>query len=310
MNRAASKVERRGDASSRAAFDRYVRELTGRFLALSDKPEESVRATVAALWLLAAGEAMSVAAAGEARIPALDSAGEQRMQNLLTRRIAGEPLAYITGLQRFMGIELLVSPAAMIPRRETELVANAAVDCLRAMGKADPLVLDVCTGSGNLACSIAARFPGARVYAADISSEAVALAQRNIQRCGLAGRVEARVGDFLTPFDDPAFLGKVDLLICNPPYISAHKRQAMAAEIASHEPVYAFDGGPLGISLLTRLLREAPRFLRCGGMLAFELGLGQGPAVSQRIARLEALRLVADFKDDGGNIRAIVARRQ
>lgn len=302
---------RRQNMAMRATFEGYLRALAGRFPTLPDKPEETVRATVAALWQLAAGQPMSAAVAVLAPILALDAAGEARVKALLARRIAGEPLAYITGLQRFMGLDLLASPAAMIPRRETELLATAAIDCaLQMRADRELIVLDICTGSGNVACAIASRVPAAQIFASDISSDAVALANRNVTRCGFQGRIHMRQGDFTQPFEVPQFIAQSDLLVCNPPYISAPKRRAMVAEIAQYEPPQAFDGGPLGINLLSRLIREAPKYLRPGGMVAFELGLGQGPAVCQRVERSEMLELMSTVDDAEGHIRVVVARRR
>ena len=291
-------------------FDSYLHELASNYASLPDKPDENAQLTIGALWHCAAGQPKSAAAVEDAPLPPLDAAGEARMAALIARRVAGEPLAYITGLQRFMGLELLASPAAMIPRRETELLGAAAIACARQLAAPTTTVLDICAGSGNLSCAIASQVPGAHIHAADISADAVALARRNIERCGFQDRIEAQAGDFLKPFETPQFLGKVDLIVCNPPYISAQKRQSMATEIARYEPSQAFDGGPLGINLLNRLIREAPLFLRSGGMLAFELGLGQGRAVCQRVNRSELLELISTAEDDGGHIRAVVARRR
>ena len=180
---------------------------------------------------------------------------------------------------------MIAGPGALIPRQETELLGRAAAALLRrhAQGATSLVVVDVCTGSGNLAAALALVEPTATVYASDLSADAVALARQNMAHLGLGDRVILRVGDLLEPFDVDGLRGTVDLLTCNPPYISTARMDEMPAEIVGHEPALAFDGGPLGMRILLRLIREAPRLLRPGGWLAFEVGAGQGPAVEQRL---------------------------
>ncbi|MED5620650.1 N5-glutamine methyltransferase family protein [Ideonella sp. BN130291] len=279
--------------------------------ALPDKPEDTPLAATRALWCRAAGQPMSAVAALLAPLPALDDAGLAAFDNLVEQRVSGVPLAHLVERQRFMGLELLAGPQALIPRQETELLGEAAAVLLAeaAAQRGEALAIDVCTGCGNLALALAARVPQARVHAADLSAEAVALARRNTELLGVGDRVALHEGDLLAPFDTPAFIAKVDVLTCNPPYISSARLSAMAAEIAVHEPALAFDGGPLGIRILQRLLREAPRFLRPGGWLAFEVGAGQGSGVLRRLgadAHYSELRSVSDAH---GEVRAVLARR-
>jgi release factor glutamine methyltransferase len=290
-----------------ALYDTLLATLRGELRTLPDKPDESAEATLQALWHRASGRALSVQAAQETPLPALDAAGEAALQSLLARRLAGVPLAHLTERERFMGLEMLAGPGALIPRRETELLARTAIS-LVAEG-APALVLDVCTGSANVAAAIAAARPLARVQAADLSAEAIALAARNLELLGLAGRVSLHQGDLLGAFDAVALAGTVDVLSCNPPYISAARRATMDAEIAAHEPSLAFDGGPLGVRILQRLIKEAPAWLRPGGWLVFEIGAGQGKAVSDRLradGRYEAIEPVAD---EAGETRVLKARR-
>ena len=164
-----------------SSFDAQCLALDARLKTLPDKPEETARATLAALWHLAAGTALSVQAAQERVLPMLDSAGESRLQQFIARRLSGEPLAYITGRQRFLGHEMLADRAALIPRQETELLAGTAIAAGRALLplRPKPLVMDVCTGSGNVALALAVALPSATVCAADLSAEAVDLARRN-----------------------------------------------------------------------------------------------------------------------------------
>jgi len=146
------------------------------------------------------------------------------------------------------------------------------------------------------------------VYAADISYEAVSLARRNVDHLNLAERVTVRQGDLLAPFDTADFHGQVDILTCNPPYISSTKVDTMHEEIRAHEPRVAFDGGPFGIRILQRLVHDAVRFVRPGGWLAFELGLGQGTPFLQRMRKEARYREFVTVCDEQGQVRAILAR--
>ncbi|MDH5830700.1 peptide chain release factor N(5)-glutamine methyltransferase [Luteimonas sp. M1R5S18] len=276
-----------------------------------DKPEETPETTLLALWWTAAGTPRSAVTAAAASPAALDADAEARLDALLAQRIAGVPLAHLTGRQHFMGMDLLAGPGALIPRAETELLARAAIELARAATAQREIlkVIDVCTGCGNLALAIAREVAGARVVASDLSEEAVALARRNAAALGLDGNLDIRCGDLLAPFDTPEFQGEVGLLVCNPPYISSGKVPAMAPEIAGHEPALAFDGGPLGVSILTRLVHDAPRFLRAGGWLAFEVGVGQGPAMARRLRNERAFDKVRELHDDAGIVRVVLACR-
>lgn len=293
------------------AYASRLRRLQDNWQAAPDKPEETPRNTLLALWSTAAGAPLSAVSASDIALPALDEDAEHRLDSLLDQRIDGVPLAHLTGRQHFLGLDLLAGPEALIPRRETELLGHAAIALAREAceGGRAALAIDVCTGSGNLALALAHHVVDLRVHGADLSAAAVALARRNAATLALDARVSFRAGDLLAPFDQPAFHGRVDLLTCNPPYISSGKVEAMPAEISTHEPRLAFDGGPLGVSLLTRLMQDAPRFLRPGGWLAFEVGLGQGKAMARRLRNDSAWDDVRELVDDAGAVRAVLARR-
>ena len=291
-------------------FSDLLREVQRFWTPLPDKPEETPERLLAALWNTACGMPLSVDRAAGARLPALDEASHARLQELLEQRKGGVPLAHLTGRQTFMGIEYLAGPDALIPRKETEILGRAALAKIACMArKRGPLmVMDVCTGSGNLALAYAYYEPQARVYASDLSPEAVSLAKKNIAFLGLGERVEARVGDLLEPFEEAAFLGKCDFLSCNPPYISTAKVKEMHPEISRHEPSAAFNGGAFGVSILMKLLKNAPRFLRPGGWLGFEVGHGQGPGLARQLEKNPAFAAVETYADAGGEIRAILAK--
>ncbi|MFM2400137.1 MAG: release factor glutamine methyltransferase [Pseudomonadota bacterium] len=262
-----------------------------------------------ALWHLAAGEAKSLEAAAQAQLPQLDFNAHARLQSLIERRKNGTPLAHLTGRQRFMGIDMLAGPQALIPRVETELLGYAALRVLDTMPTSRPLkVLDLCTGSGNVALAIAKHNGDAEIFASDLSADAISFAQCNAKHLGLEGRVDWRIGDLLAPFPLAQFRSQFDLITCNPPYISSPKLASMPSEIAAHEPELAFNGGPLGIRILQRLIREAGSYLAPDGALAFEVGHGQGPAVLRRLDSLAAFSQTTSVPDASGEIRVIIAR--
>lgn len=292
-------------------FDSLLAALAERLQTLPDKPDETPVATLRALWHRAAGQALSVELAQQTALPALDEAAAARLTELMSQRLDGVPLAHLTERQHFMGLELLAGTGALIPRHETELLGHAALAILRdrAAAQDEVTLIDACTGSGNLALALAHHEPRAQVFAADLSAEAVDLARRNARHLGLDGRVELRVGDLLAPFDEARFHGAVDLLVCNPPYISSPKVATMPGEISDHEPRLAFDGGPLGVRILQRLIRESPRYLKPGGWLAFEVGHGQGPAVLKRLGAQHDFDRTDSTVDAAGEIRVVLGRR-
>jgi release factor glutamine methyltransferase len=293
-----------------AAFDAVLDEVRGFWTPLPDKPEETADGVARALWLTAAGTPVSIERCAGMTLPALDAPAAARLRDLLARKKAGEPLAHLTGRQTFMGLELVAGPAALIPRKETEILGRALAGKLDELGRErDALrVIDLCTGCGNLALACAHHAPGARVWGADLSAEAVALARRNARHCALDSRVEFLEGNLFAPFETQDFLGACDLVSCNPPYISTAKVAGMHREISGFEPELAFDGGTFGISVLTRFLREAPRFLKPGSWLALEVGAGQGPAIARQLAKNPAVVAVETRADAAGEIRAVLAR--
>lgn len=288
-------------------FESQLVRLQEGFTALPDKPEENPENTLKALWLLAQDKPVSVECAAAVPLDALSPEQQKVVVQLVDRRLSGVPLPHLTSRQQFMNIEMLVSPGALIPRKETEILANAIVTL--AGERLDTLkdqatIIDSCTGVGNVAVFCAHRFPSARIHASDLSSEAVAAAVENSRFCG-ADRIDFRIGDLLHPFELSEFQNGVDLLTCNPPYISQGKLSSMPGEIAGHEPRAAFDGGPFGISIISRLINEAHQYLKRGAWLIFEIGLGQGNPLLKRIERIPHYEEHRPFTDSRGEIRAL-----
>lgn len=297
---------------SNALYDELLKEVQGFFQPQSDKPEETADTVLRALWFAAAGEPTSIQRVDGNPLPQIDASRAETLKALIARKRDGVPLAHITGRQEFLGLKLLAGPDALIPRKETEILGKAAIAQLKERARllSELLVVDVCTGCGNLALAYAHHEPKARVYAADLSEQAVELARRNARFTGLSERVAFEAGDLFAPFQDNAeLLGRCDLVSCNPPYITSARVPKMAQEISAHEPKLAFDGGAMGITILTRLFSEAPKFLKPGGVLCFEMGLGQGPVLEGRLRRQPWVEKIEAHRDSNGAIRALVATR-
>jgi release factor glutamine methyltransferase len=232
-----------------------------------------------------------------------DHAGTARA--MAARRAAGVPLAYVTGHEMFMGVELIVAEGALVPREETQLLGNTALDALRFSGSAAPRAIDMCCGSGNLACAIAHHLPGARVWASDLTDGCIAVTRRNVEHVGVSDRVVVAQGDLFAGFAGLGLEGSIDAVICNPPYISQGKLASERAELLEHEPREAFDGGPYGLSIQQRVVREALPFLRPGGILLFEIGLGQERQVRMLFERAKAYENILSVENAAGNVLVV-----
>ena len=198
-----------------------------------------------------------------------------RLRELVGRRRAREPLAYVLGEWGFRRLVLAVDGRALVPRPETEVVVERCLDHLR--GLEAPRVLDVGTGSGAIALAIADEHPGASVLAVDRSEDALALARENVERTGLAGRVELRHGDLLAGLEGP-----FDLVVSNPPYVPPEDYAELQPEIRLYEPYEAV----VGDHVWTRIARAAIDVLSPGGHLVLECGDGQAGEVAEGLAAL------------------------
>ncbi len=199
---------------------------------------------------------------------------------LIERRAAREPLQYILGTQAFLDFEVKVDGRVLIPRPETELLAERAVTLGRASGAAR--VADVGTGSGCLAIAAAMALPDAHVWATDASEDALNLARENAARLGVGDRLTFLRGDFLTPLAEAGVV--VDLLVSNPPYIPRGELAGLQEEVRDHEPRKALDGGADGLDAYRALAAGARSVLAPGGHIALELGYGQAAAVRALLA--------------------------
>lgn len=278
---------------------------------LPDKGDEDASGTLLALWLKAAGQAPSRSASEPAEWPELTERERDLLDAMITDRLSGKPLAYIIGRQVFMDLDFAVNPAALIPRKETELLAAAAIEKIASIDKsgAGVKLIDVCTGMGNLAISFASRFSDLEVLACDLSIDALTLARSNSVEFGVEGRILFADGDLLDPFDNPEHHGTADIIVCNPPYVPSAKVREMPIEISSHEPEMAFNGGELGINIILKLIRESEKFLKTGGWLVFEIGAGQGNLLRKKLERSKVFSVVDSKANDEGVIRVLMARK-
>jgi release factor glutamine methyltransferase len=221
--------------------------------------------------------------------------------------------AYRAGRRVFMGVTLEVGPGALVPRAETELLGRTAARILAgtepAAGQSGLTVIDMCCGSGNLACALAAADARLRVFAADLTDGCIALTRRNVAALGLDARVGVRQGDLFGALVGDALAGGADMIVANPPYISSARLSKDRAALLEREPIEAFDGGPYGISVHQRLVREAIDFLRPGGWLLFEIGLGQERQVKLLFDRARAYVDLEFIADADGQPRVAAARR-
>lgn len=291
-------------------YNALLNRLTALWVAQPDKPEETPESTLKALYFCAAGIPISVQKASRETIPELDDNAQKRLKILIEKRLSGVPLAHITGRQQFLDMELLAGPEALIPRVETEILTRAAISIAKSLveKRGAIIIVDVCTGSGNIALGIAANESRSKVFGADLSEEAVLLARKNAQHMQLEGRVNFRQSDLFTAFDSDEYYRKIDIVTCNPPYIPSVKVGSMDSEISQREPRMAFDGGSLGITVLSRLIREAPKYLKPDSYLCFEVGLGQGKAMEQRLKKENMYRDVQYYVDHANQVRAISAQ--
>ncbi len=236
------------------------------------------------------------------------SAGEvAKVQTFVARRAAREPLQYILGTQEFCGVEFTVTPAVLIPRPETELLVEQIVRRIPAEKQAT--VVDVCTGSGCIAVSIARLRSRARVIAIDISNASLEVAQQNAARYGVSDRITWLAGDMLGPMAEQELTGHVDLIVSNPPYIAEADWAGLQPEVRCFEPRRALVAGPLGTEFHDRLLKDARRYLSAGGALIMEIGAGQGQAVRQLVETIGGYGLVRCIRDTANIERVVIVER-
>lgn len=235
---------------------------------LGDKGDEHPRRS--AEWILSAATGLTRTEIYAYHDRPLTPAERIEVREALKGRANGLPLQYLSGEMPFRRIVLKVERGVFIPRPETEVLVEEGLEFLAKEGVADPVVLDLCTGSGCIACSVAREHSDARVWAVDLSPDAVRVATANAERLGVGDRVTVLLGDLTGPLP-PELKGHVDLILANPPYVPTADMAALPREILEYEPPLALDGGGDGLAVADRIVSEAVQWLRPGGLLAMEL---------------------------------------
>ena len=229
---------------------------------------------------------------------------ETRAEEMLERRLKGEPLAYIAGSWEFYGLPFTVTPDVLIPRIDTEVLVACVVRAIRAFGMKGR-VLDLCCGSGCIACAVASELPAARVVAADISLPALDIARKNIKDNKLASRIITIHADAKTW--PPMSIGSFDVIASNPPYIASEDILTLDSSVRDHEPLGALDGGTDGLDFYRAIIKYWTITLRPNGMMMFEVGEGQADAVKKMLLGAGYVA-VQTVKDTLGVERVVIGK--
>ena len=227
-----------------------------------------------------------------------------KVQEYLNRRIAGEPLAYITGSWEFYGIPLRVTPDVLIPRMDSEILIDAVRDLLTGR-KMDARVLDLCTGSGCMACAVARELPATRLVAVDLSPAALQVCRENVAANRLTSRVLCMEADALA--SPPLRIGMFDAIVSNPPYIPTGELKDLDVSVRDYEPRWALDGGEDGLKFYRGIIKHWKTVLRPGGLLFFEVGEGQASPVQEMLLSA-GFSETAVRTDSGGTERVVIGR--
>ena len=267
----------------------------------------STNASQEALWLLAYAFGMKHHELASRRDQAVSGEELARAESVVSRRLAREPLQYILGTQEFCGLDFHVNPAVLIPRPETELLVQ---ETLREGGFAEGAVLiDVGTGSGCVAVTLATVLSGMRIFAVDCSGDALTVAKGNAERHGVSDKITWMEGDLLSPLHECNLVGTVDAIVSNPPYIAEKVWADLQPEVRDFEPRLALVAGQRGTEFHERLLHDARPFLVPGGLLVMELGQGQAQLVRQAAEQVGGYTRLQTVEDEAGIERVMIARR-
>ena len=226
---------------------------------------------------------------------------ERRFQELMERRLKGEPVAYIIGEWEFYGLTLDICRDVLIPRPDTEVLVDRGIVFVKDMPDG-ARVLDLCAGSGCVGLAVADNCPNTRVILADYSEDALRVCRQNVRRCGLTAQVSATRADALEPA--PSALWDFDLILCNPPYIPTGDLAALDVSVRDYEPAMALDGGADGLDFYRAITSGWKAALRPGGMLAFEVGYDQAPAVEYILAA-QGYEQIKTYQDPAGHWRVV-----
>lgn len=229
---------------------------------------------------------------------------ESLVERYVRRRLLGEPVAYITGRWEFYGLPLEITPDVLIPRSDTEVLVDKALELIRQRTSA-PRILDLCCGSGCIGLAMAHTLSESRVVMLDLSRKALEVTRRNIRANALSARAVCMEADALIPPADN--LGSFDIILSNPPYIASSEIDTLDSSVRDYEPRSALDGGEDGLTFYRFIAKEWKRALRTGGWMIFEVGETQSADV-QKIMRLEGFKNVDCVKDSAGINRVVFGR--
>jgi len=231
-----------------------------------------------------------------------------RLHDLIKRAGQHEPIAYLVGKTEFYSLQLYVTSDCMIPRPETELLVERAIEFLRTRdGK--QFVCDLGTGSGCIAIAIARNYPGADVIATDISDAALNIAAQNIEKHQLKNRVTLLCGDLFDPLDPQLNVDKFDLIVCNPPYVSAAEFEKLDKNVKDYQPKLALFAGDDGLDIYRQIIKKIDAFLKPGAALMLEVGYSQGETVRELLEDTGCLGKITIEKDFNDNDRIAIARK-
>ncbi len=226
---------------------------------------------------------------------------ENKVTDYLARRLRGEPVAYITGSWEFYGLPMTVTPDVLIPRMDTELLVDTAKELLVGH-KMDARILDLCCGSGCIACALGHELPASKLVAVDISASALEVCRRNLSMNRLSSRCLTLQADATAA--PPLSIGTFDLIVSNPPYIESEEIMALDSSVRDFEPIWALDGGKDGLRFYKGILKYWKSLLRPGGYLLFEVGEGQAETVKDMV--LAAGFAAADTRKDTLGVQRVV----
>ncbi|MGI9518539.1 MAG: peptide chain release factor N(5)-glutamine methyltransferase [Pirellulaceae bacterium] len=235
-----------------------------------------------------------------------DAPARDKFRDWVARHAEGEPVAYLVGHREFFSLKFEVNSSVLIPRPETEHLVSEALDAIPGFSHQPPRVVDVGTGSGNVAISIAKHAQEAQVVAADICDEALAVARRNAETHDLSGRISFVKSDLL---DDVKQFDEVDLIVSNPPYVGQNETDQLDKSVLEFEPHQALFAGPQGTDIISRLIRQAAERLTSDGLLMFEISPMIADTSREMVAGTQGLEFVRIVNDLAGLQRIVVARK-
>ena len=229
-----------------------------------------------------------------------------KLHDLVERAGKHEPVAYLVGKTEFYSMELNVAPDCMIPRPETELLVQRAIEFLRTR-EGIQHVCDLCTGSGCIAVGIAKNFPNARIIATDICDAALSVAAANIEKYQLKDRIELLAGDLFEPVIPQLDVGRFDLIVSNPPYVSSDEYEKLEKNVKDYEPRLALYAGVDGLDIYRRIIEKADDYLKPDAALMLEIGYAQGPAIKELLEQADVFTEITVEKDFHDNDRVVTA---